>query len=93
LTEATLTLQRILKVWWLIFWRGMTVGFLGGGLAGFLIGMLSLPLGMAPEKMQLTSMLVGGVIGIGAGIWAVSTAFTKAFSDFRVVLVRTDSLA
>lgn len=93
MTEANLTLQRILKVWWLIFWRGMTVGFLGGGLAGFLIGIFSVPLGLAPEIMQLTSMIVGGVIGIGAGIWAVSTAFKKAFSDFRVVLVRTESPA
>ena len=89
--EVRPTLQRVLKVWWLIFWRGLTLGLLGGALTGFLIGILSVPLGISEENLQLPVALLGGAVGISAGIWAVSTAFKKRFSDFRIALVEIET--
>ena len=88
MVEVTPTFARILKVWWLILWRGMAAGFLGGALAGLLIGVFSAMIGLTLELAELATMIMGGLAGLAAGLWAVSCAFEKSFSDFRVVLVR-----
>ncbi len=90
MVEMSPSFARILKVWWLIIWRGMIVGMLGGGLAGFLIGVFSGMIGLSLELAYLGSMFMGVVAGLAASLWAVWSLFDKSFSNFRVALVHLD---
>jgi hypothetical protein len=83
--EVELTAQRLLSVWWLIFWRGtiggMILGFLVGGIIGFV---------MAIAGSASLAAAAGGYAGLTVmpfwGLLVVYMALRKNYKGFRIAL-------
>ena len=82
---------RVLRVWWLMTWRSIlgaiVIGGVAGGILGFVIGILQLPV----EIIAVGGPILGAVIGLVWWVVVVRMALRKKYSDFRIALVpRTD---
>lgn len=87
------TLGRVVKIWWFFMWRTVLFSTIAGIVAGFLLGLLLLFVGMAEATKQGIAEIAGALITIPIGIWVVSQLFEKRFSDFRLVLVPRDTIS
>lgn len=71
-----LSYEQIAPIWWSMFWRNTVFGFLAGGLAAFLVGLLAGSLGFSGNT-QLVSAAVGFVAGVPVSVWAFRQALIK----------------
>ncbi len=88
--ELEASWPRVLRVWWLIVWRGALGGFVFGGIAGFVLGFVGAIAGVSMEMIQLGSGILGLVIGLGWALLVVRMALRKRYGDFRLALVPRD---
>lgn len=79
--ESEATWGRVLEVWWSLVWRGVTVGIVAGMAVDFVLEFVGVP---------DYGKYVGAIAGFLGGIWAVRTAISTSYSDFRIVLVPLD---
>jgi hypothetical protein len=79
--------NRVIAVWWLIFWRGTLGGVLLGGVVGFIEGFIGGMLGASPQSITLVTSISGGVVGFAWFIMVVRMALRKHYGDFRIALV------
>lgn len=87
MTEVELTLNRVVKVWWSLFWRGVLFGGGSGFILGFIIGLGGAVMGLPRQAGETLAMLATILVGIPIGIWIIRTVLRKKFSDFRIALV------
>jgi hypothetical protein len=85
--ELEPTWGRALRVWWLIFWRGVVGGALLGGLVGGIFGFAVAILKLPPEVIVTYSPLLGAAVALPWIILVVRMALRKKYSDFRIALV------
>jgi len=81
------TWKRATKIWWSIAWRAGLVGALVGAIVGAAIGAFSVYAGVPFIRAAVTVRVLTFVIIIPSVIWAIRSALTKSWSDFRIVLV------
>ena len=85
--ELEPTWGRAFRVWWLIVWRSLlgavVFGAIVGGIFGFVIGILKLPV----EIITVVSPILGAVIGLVWAVMVTRMALRKKYSDFRIALV------
>jgi hypothetical protein len=79
--------QRVIAVWWLIFWRGTLGGVLLGAVVGFIEGFTGGMLGASPQSITVVTSISGGVVGLAWIILVVRMALRKHYGDFRIALV------
>jgi uncharacterized membrane protein YdjX (TVP38/TMEM64 family) len=85
--EIDITIGRLLRIYWLLLWRGSIGGGVIGALFGFVIGFIMAIAGSTREHVTLVTSIAGLVIG---AIWAfvvVRMAIEKEYDDFRIALV------
>jgi uncharacterized membrane protein len=87
MTEVELTLNRVVKVWWSLFWRGVLFGGGSGFLLGFIIGFGGALIGIPRQTGEALATLATFLVGVPIGILIIRTVLRKRFSDFRIALV------
>ena len=91
--QVDVTWIRVVKIYWLIFWRGMLLVILSTLLAGFVLPILLIPFHI-PETVYIwIARVIGAAIGAVVGIFVIKMLFEKSFSDFELVLVKPGSQA
>jgi len=71
-----LSYKQTIPIWWSMFWRNTVFGFLAGGLAAFLAGIVAGSLGFS-GSVPLLSAAAGFLAGVPVSIWAFKQALTK----------------
>lgn len=84
--ELEVTWPRATMIWWSIAWRSALMGGLAGLIAGFVVGLASGFFGSG-EPVDGLSGVVGLVVAVPAGIWAVKTVLAREFRHYRIALV------
>ena len=86
-----LSWQRAAKIWWSFIWR---VAVIGAGLSillGFGFGIVAGSMGLDESTFRLISNIIGFVVAIPVGIWAMWVALNKRYSDFGITLYAPDA--
>lgn len=91
MTTVELTTARAAKIWWFLFWRVAVLTIICAFVAGLLFGVILLFVAVAEQTKQYIFQSLGVLIGIPIGIWVLTMAFAKSFSDFKIVLVKIDA--
>jgi hypothetical protein len=81
------TWQRVIRIWWLILWRGSLIGALFGAVLGGAIGFTAATLGMTFQPAMMLVRIVVIPLAVCWGIVVVRMALRKRYSDFRLALV------
>lgn len=92
MTEMEPSLTRIVKVWWLIFWRAALLVVVGGTLLGQVLGVMLAWTEVSDASTVRIAEIVAWLVAGLAGLLAVSSLFRKRFSDFRVALVQDQEM-
>lgn len=93
--ELEITWKRAVRVWWSYLWRnliavisGLIVGGGIGGVLGFVMGRMGVP----RQVIMFVTALIGGVLGLLISIVPIKLILGKDFGEFRLVLLRKDSI-
>jgi ABC-type phosphate/phosphonate transport system permease subunit len=84
--QLEVTWLRATMVWWSIFWRSLVIAIAAGAVAGFVIGVALAAIGRS-DLVEIWGRLIGVVVAVPAGIWAVRSVLKKEYRQFRIVLV------
>jgi len=83
--EVELSFQRLLSIWWLLLWRGLMLGTILGGAAGFVAGIMMALVGHR-ELGLIASGYAGLAVSPFAGLLVTHWALKKQYNDFRILL-------
>jgi hypothetical protein len=93
--EIELTWVRIVKMWWLMLWRGLLiilpVSFVAGATIGAVSVILNAPFAHDPAKMRLAGQIAGMLVSIPVYLLVLRMALRKKYRDFRLAAVPPDS--
>ena len=88
LAMTDITLETALSIWWSMMWRtfllSLVVGFVLGGLGGFVVGAAG-----QPELAGAVGGLLGWLAGLVVNIFALKVALSKKHGGHSVVLVKS----
>ncbi len=80
-----------IQVWWSWLWRTMVIvlplSLLVGGVAGFIMGVLSINV----QENAFFLQIVGGCIGIYFSVSVMKKILSKSFNGYRIALVKIDT--
>lgn len=86
------TFGRAALLWWTISWRSLVYGLSAGVLAGVVMGIIGVIAGWDEATLTHWSQMVGFAIAIPSCVYAAYSRLGKVCGDFRLVLVRADSM-
>ncbi|HTC97316.1 MAG TPA: hypothetical protein VK734_06315 [Bradyrhizobium sp.] len=84
--EVEITTGRLLRIVWLILWRGILGAFVLGAVFGFVVGFIMGVMGLAQHVVTATSV-IGLVVGLFWWVVVIKMALQKQYDDFRIALV------
>jgi len=91
MSELNITIWRTLRIWWALTWRTLVFCFGGGMVVGFIVGFVMGLSGQSKEAVHQTCTLLGMLVALPAGLWALKATLTKrSFGDFRIALIRIE---
>ena len=85
--ELRVSWQRIVSVWWLVVWRGMTGGIVLSLLIGLAVGAIANEIGLSRDEALFISEVGGGNVMLLWGVIVVLMALRKKYRSFRIALV------
>ena len=87
--ELEPTWERVLSIWWLLFWRWGLVGFSMSFVVGFIWGLVVRVMAISPDYAFYGGAVIGFVVAVIWGVVATRMALRKAYSrrGFRLALV------
>ena len=85
--EVEITIGRLLRVCWLLFWRATVGALVIGAAFGFVIGFIMGAAGFAQAQIALVTSTAGLIFGVVWSVVVVKMMLEKHYSDFRIVLV------
>ena len=85
--EIEITIGRLLRIAWLLAWRGFVGGAVLGGVAGFIIGFVMGVSGFPREQMIPIAKIAGGVAGLAWFVVVCNMALRKQYQEFRIALI------
>ena len=88
--EIDVTWSNSIPVWWSFFWRATLFGAIGGGVLGFIAGIIVGVFGK-PELGATVGAIAGYVVAVPVSMWCIKHILSKSFSGYSVRLVRTES--
>lgn len=86
------TFGRAALIWWTICWRSLLYGLVGAVLAGVVIGVAGGLVGADQSAIAEWAKMSSLFIATPACIYAAYSRLGKVCGDFRIVLVKADSL-
>ena len=89
--QLEVTWGRVLRVWWLIFWRSTLGATVFGAIIGFVFGFVVAFTGLPRGLITTVSPILGAIIAIFWAMLVVRMALRKTYSDFQIMLVPRDS--
>jgi hypothetical protein len=89
--ELEITWPRILRIWWLMVWRGLIGGVVLGFIIGFVIGFIGAMLGFPEKEIIIFNVILGLLWGFAWAMVVTRMALRKRYADFRLVLVPVTS--
>jgi hypothetical protein len=87
LQEIELTTGRLLRIVWLLVWRGYFGGAVLGAAAGFVIGFIMAIAGLPTERIKIATGIAGGIAGLAWFVVVCKMALEKQYREFRIALV------
>jgi hypothetical protein len=88
MNELEITWPRVVRVWWLLLWRGLLGGVVLGALAGFLIGFGGVNFGAwTVQTITAVASGAGYLVGLVWALIVVRMALKKRYSEFRLALL------
>ena len=95
--EIELTWVHVLKIWWLMLWRGvlmvLAAAFVAGATLGAILVLLKVPFVHDPVKMRFAGQIAGFLISIPIYWVVIWMALRKKYRDFRLAVIPPDSPA
>ena len=88
--EISVTWKRAARIWWSWFWRAMLWTMPTAMGIGFIVGMAFGISGTPIEPFEAYLQLMGALVGLFFGIFAMKTILTKRFNGYRLMLVKTE---
>jgi hypothetical protein len=85
--ELEMTWERVMRVWWLIAWRGLLGGWILAVALAFLLGEAGGRLGLDFPTTAAIATAVSSLAGLAWGLLVVKWALKKNYKDFRLALV------
>jgi hypothetical protein len=85
--QVEITIGRLLRIIWLLLWRGFVGGAVLGGIVGFIIGFVMGVFGSTHEQVIRVTSIAGAITGV---IWMVvvfKMMLEKQYKDFRIALI------
>ena len=86
--ELEITWERAMRVWWLIAWRGLLVGWIIAVVLAFLIGEAGGRLGVDFPTVAAVATVLSWLAGLAWGLVVVKMALKKNYQDFRMALLK-----
>jgi hypothetical protein len=86
--ELEITWERVVRVWWLLVWRGLVGGWLIAIVLAYILGFAGAALGL---DLPTTSAFVTGVsalAGLAWGLVVTRMALKKSYQEFHLTLVK-----
>jgi hypothetical protein len=85
--ELEMTWERVMRVWWLIAWRGLLGGWILAVALAFLIGEAGGRLGLDFSTTAAIATALSWLAGLAWGLFVVKMALKKNYEKFRLALV------
>jgi hypothetical protein len=85
--ELEITWERVMRVWWLIAWRGLLGGWILAVALAFLIGEAGGRLGFDFPTVAAIATALSCLAGLTWGLFVVKMALKKKYEKFRLALV------
>lgn len=85
--ELEITWERVVRVWWLIAWRGLLGGWILAVVLAFLIGEAGGRLGFDFATVAAIATTLSWLVGLAWGLLVVKMALKKNYKEFRLALV------
>ena len=76
-----------MRVWWLVFWRGMLGAVFFGALVGILSRIVFDALGLMPPFVSYVAWVFGYVAGVIWGVFVTRMVLRKKYIEFRIALL------
>src|ERR1700760_1501171 len=86
MTELKPTWSKLLRIGWLIFWRGAAGGSVLGFISGFATGLVYSLLGYTTTPLVAAS-ISGFIVSVPWWFLVLRMALRKTYSDFRIALL------
>lgn len=81
----------VVRIWWLMLWRGVLGAFAISFVAGFALGFVAAITHFAPmDQVKLYGQILGAVIGVIWSLFVTLMALMKKYKGFRIALIRED---
>jgi hypothetical protein len=88
--EIEISIGGLLRIYWLLFWRGLVGGLVFGFVQGFIIGFVMGAAGFPRAQITPVTASVGIVVGIIWSVVVLKMAIRKRYKDFRIALIAQD---
>lgn len=85
--EVEISIGRLLRICWLLFWRAIVGALVIGTAFGFVIGFIMGAAGFAQAQIALVTSTAGLIFGVVWSVVVVKMMLEKHYSDFRIVLI------
>lgn len=79
--------RQLLTIWLALAWRSALTGFVGGGVAGFAVGLVGTLLQFSHQQLVPFEAVAGWCVGWVASVWALKAALMKKYKSFRLSLI------
>ena len=86
--ELAITWDRVMRVWWLLVWRGLLGGWILAVALAFLIGEAGGRLGFDFPTVAAVATALSWLAGLAWCLVVVKMALKKNYQEFRLALVK-----
>ena len=85
--EIEVTLGRLLRIAWLLAWRGFVGGAVLGAVVGFVIGFVMGVAGLPHEQIVSVTRIASAMVGLAWFVVVCKMALRKQYQEFRIALI------
>lgn len=90
--EIEVTWTYAVRVWWGWFWRATLWIIPASFVAGLILGIIFMAIGVDIEAYMWIANLVGGAIGVYFSVAMMKKILSRKFHGFRLALIKTEDV-
>lgn len=84
--NTEVTYDRVFKIWWALFWRGIILTFLMVFVINFLVAVIAILIGLDKSVAAGFAYLIILPSSLFLGLWILRNVLRKKFPTFRIIL-------